>query len=342
MKKSTVSVAAALILSLAVLLPCAYGAAKTKLDPTPALPAAPAEETAAQEIVIETAAAPETELAVETALPTEPETVPETQAALGSDTAAETSEDISKSPLMEFLDDPFSHIQTEEPDDEVHALWEQIRASDDPFSNADPYMGVLLDHSSAMPYGNEVESNGLTFTFVELVDGKAIVSERIAGSLTEGYMTMQDTIEEKTFAVIEVRRTDNAPLTEADRGIFFYYHRLVSGYKPADIVMCLTAEPYLVHLEYADDYCRHFLVDVTHMRMFADRTLALALTEHMIRLEGDVFTADKEGNLAFREGKISSPHALFYFDLPDSYADPAAVKAYENTHAIGTNLTKYR
>ena len=244
--------------------------------------------------------------------------------------------------FLDLFRHPEEHIHTASPPEEVQALWEQIHASDDPFSQADPYMGVLLNHSSAVPCGNEVESDGLNFTFVELVDGKAIVSERIAGSIAEGEMTMQETIEEKTFAVVEVRRTDNAPLTEADRGIFFYYHRLVSGYKPADIVMCLTAEPYLVHLEYADDYCRHLLVDVTHMKMFADRTLALALTEHTIRLEGDVFTADKEGNFAFREGKIISPHALFYFDLPDSYADPAAVKAYESTHTIGTNLRSYK
>ena len=244
--------------------------------------------------------------------------------------------------FLDLFRHPEEHIHTASPPEEVQALWEQIHASDDPFSNADPYMGVLLDHSTAVPCGDQVESSGLTFTFVEIIDGKAIVSERIAGSIAEGEMTVQDTIEEKTFAEIEVRRTDNSPLTEADRGVLFYYHRLVSGYKPADIVMCLTAEPYLVHLEYADDYCRHFLVDVTHMRMFADRTLALALTEYTIRLEGDVFTADKEGNFAFREGKISSPHALFYFDLPDSYADPLAVKDYENTHALSKNLKSYK
>ena len=244
--------------------------------------------------------------------------------------------------ILDLLRSPADHIHTVSPPEEVAALWEQIHACDDPFSGADPYMGVLLDHENAVKYGDTVENNGLTFTFVETVEGKAIVSERIEGGLADGDMTMQDTIEEKTFAVIEVRRTDGMPLAEEDNALFFRYHRLVSGYDPWRISTCLETEAYLVDLSYRDEFCIHLLADISDMPIFADCTLALAITDYTVTLGSDVFRADKEGNFAFREEKISSPHALFYFDLPDSLADAAAAKEYVKSHSVGKNFKNYK
>ncbi len=244
--------------------------------------------------------------------------------------------------ILDLLRNPAEHIHTVSPPEEVAALWEQIRAGDDPFSNADPYMGVLLDHENAVKYGDTYENNGLTFTFVETVNGKAILSEVIEGSLADGDMTMQDTIKEKTFAVIEVRRTDGAPLTDEDNALFFRYHRLVSGYNPWRIATCLETEAYLVDVSYRDEYCVHLLADITDMLIFADHTLALAVTDYTVTLGGDVFRADKEGNFAFREEALASPHALFYFDLPDTLADPAAAKEYMKSHGVGKNFKNYK
>ncbi len=245
--------------------------------------------------------------------------------------------------VIDLMRDPESHIHTASPPEEVEALRAEIEASADPFSHADPKMGVLLDHETAAPCGEVCESNGLTFTLVEIVNGKAIVSERISGSIAEGDITIQDTVEEKIFAVIEVRRTDGLPLTEEEDAYFFRYYRLVSGYNPWQINLCLEAEPYLVNLSYRDAYCQYLLVDVSDMLIFADRTLALALTHFSVGgLDSDVFKADKEGNFAFREEKLTSPHALFYLDLPASYADPAAAKAYEKEHSISKNLKNYK
>ena len=244
--------------------------------------------------------------------------------------------------ILDLLRNPAEHIHTVSPPEEVAALWEQIRASSDPFSNADPYMGVLLDHESAVKYGDTVESNGFTFAFVETVNGKAILSEVIEGSLADGDMTMQDTIEDKTFAVIEVRRTDGAPLSEEDNALFFRFHRLVSGYNPWHICMCLETQAYLADLSYTDEYCVHLLADITGMRIFADHTLALAITDYTVTLGGDVFKADKYGNFAFREEALTSPHALFYFDLPDSLADPAAAAEYVNSHGVNKSFKNYK
>ena len=342
MKKRAIPIAAALLLCIALLIPQIYTAAKTGSFPLQkeTINKAPEQEAVSQ-LILTPEETTETETTAtlpvsEETQPTEP-LPPETEAP-----AEETSETETRSALMEFLDDPASHITYDEAPDKVQALWEQIRAGNDPFSTADPYMGVLLDHESAVKYGDTVENNGLTFTFVEIVNGKAIVSERIEGSLTEGYMTMQDTIEEKTFAVIEVRRTDGAPLTEEDNGWFFRYHRLVSGYNPWHICMCLETEAYLVNLSYRDEYCAYLLADISDMQIFAHRTLALAVTDYTVTLESDVFKADKEGNFAFRENKPASPHALFYFDLPDALADPAAAEEYVNSHGVSTDLSRYR
>ena len=337
MKKRAIPIAAALLLCITLLIPQIYTAAQTGSFPLrkETVNKAPEEEAVSEPVPTqEETTAAETTAALP--LPEETQT-PETEAP-----TEETAETKTKSALMEFLDDPFSHIAYEEAPDEVQALWEQIHACDDPFSGADPYMGVLLDHENAIKYGDTVENNGLTFTFVETVDGKAIVSERIEGSLTEGFMTMQDTIEEKTFAVIEVRRTDGTPLTEEDNALFFRYHRLVSGYDPWRISTCLETEAYLVDLSYRDEFCIHLLADISDMPIFADRTLALAITDYTVTLGSDVFKADKEGHFAFREEALASPHALFYFDLPDTLADPAAATEYVNSHSISTNLSKYR
>ena len=244
--------------------------------------------------------------------------------------------------FLDLFRHPEAHIHQIAPAEEVEALREEIAASSDPFSHADPYMGVLLDHDTAVLYGHTVENHGLIFRFEEIVNGKAILNEVVSGSIAEGDITMQDTVEEKTFAVVEIRRTDNAPLTDAELGQSFLWHRLISGYKPADTSFILMAEPYQLVLAYTDAYCMHYLVDITTMRIFADHTLALAVTDHAIRLDGKVFIADKDGNFAFREEKIDTPHALFRFDLPDACADPEAVKAFEELHPMGKNLKSYR
>ena len=353
MKKNILPYAAALLLCISLLLPQIATAAQSgvfeKEPETQTAFSEPETEPISSEEITEQKTEPETEIptvqegtsAVQTEAIPETAEQPQTEQDV-SVTVAPQEETETKSALREFLDDPASHIQTAAASPETEALWEEIRASADPFSNADPYMGVLLDHETAVQYGDTAENNGMLFTFVEVVNGKAIVPERIEGSLTEGFMTMQDTIEEKTFAIVEVRRADGAPLTQTDHQTIYFYSRLVSGYKPSDISECLVAEAYLVNLEYEDDFCLHYLIDLSDMLIFADRTLALALTEYMTRLDGDVFIADQNGNYAFREEKISTPHALFYFDLPDSLADPAAVKDYEQTHTIGTNFSKYR
>ncbi len=345
MKKRAIPIAAALLLSITLLIPQIYTAAKTGSFPLrkETVNKAPEQEAVSELILTPEENTAEIKTAETTTLPLPEETLsaettpPETEAP-----AEKTSDTETKSALREFLDNPASHIRTAEADPEVQALWEQIRAGDDPFSTADPYMGVLLDHENAAKYGDTYENNGLTFTFVEIVNGKAIVSERVEGGLTEGFMTMRDTIEEKTFAVVEVRRTDGAPLTDVDSALFFRYHRLVSGYNPWRIATCLETEAYLVNLSYRDEYCEYLLADISDMLIFADRTLALAVTDYTVTPESDVFRADKDGNFAFRENKPASPHALFYFDLPDSLADPAAAAEYVNSHSISTNLSKYR
>ena len=244
--------------------------------------------------------------------------------------------------FLDLFRHPEAHIHQIAPAEEVESLRKEIAASSDPFSHADPYSGVLPDHETAVRYGSTVEDHGLAFTFVEIVNGKAIMNEVVSGSIAGGDITMQDRVEEKTFAVIEVRRADRAPLTDAEQELCFLWHRLVSGYKPADTSVILMAEPYQLVLEYRDENCIHYLVDLSSMLIFADHTLALAVTDQGTRLDGKVFIADQDGNYEFREEKIDTPHALFYFDLPDAYADPEAVKAFEKQHPMGKNFKNYR
>ena len=247
-----------------------------------------------------------------------------------------------KSTLMDLKRDPASHIERLPDPAEVEALRAQIDAAGDPFSPAGSENPVLLDRTSEITYGSTVINHGYVFIFRSLIDGKAILNKTVAGSIFDGDAVTQDTVEYKKYAVVDVMREDGKDLTEEDLQLWFYMHRLVAGYEPWSAAFCLACEPYTCDLSYADAKTVHYLIDITDMTIFADRTLALALaTCEWTDLDHDVMYANKKGNFAFHENALQTPHALFYFDLPDSSADADAVKRFEKTHGLTKRFSKY-
>ena len=247
-----------------------------------------------------------------------------------------------KNNIFDFLRDPASHITNLPTSEEVQALRDEIRASADPFSAAEPDMPVLLDRSTAVPYKETVTSRGYIFAFRSVIEGKAIVYKIVSGSIADGNIVQEETIEKKTFAMVDLMREDGADLTEEDLSLWFYQHRLVSGYEPWSASFCLACEPYLYNISYADAKCVHYLIDITDMLIFADHNLALAFTTcQWTDLDQDVIYADKKGNYAFHENMLTDPHALFYFDIPDAYADARTARKYVKEHGISTNFKDY-
>lgn len=242
--------------------------------------------------------------------------------------------------ILDLLRDPASHTEQLSPPEEVEALRAQIEAAADPFAHLDPNMPVLLDYSSAVPSGDTFNNNGYSFVLREILNGKAIVNQIVRGSMTDGEITRQETIMEKTFLIVDVFRQDYGKLTEEEKTMWFHAHRLVAGYNPKMIDLSLWTE-HLYELNYADEECIHFLVDISSMLIFADHTLAVAITDPLTHLESDIFYANKDGEFAFREEALNQPHALFYIDLPESYADQKAVREFIKQHGISDNMSGF-
>lgn len=348
MKKNIRSLTAVLLLPATLLLSKAVGIAKT--DPpeaaktiTESIVATVAEPYPAPQAVptetepITAAPAPETE-PVEL---TEEITAAEISEENAPQQKTEAEEQTTLGPVLELLRDVASHTEELDEPPEVLALRDEIESSDDPFSHADPNLPVLLDHGSALRPGTQFISHGYIFTLSEIADGKAIVSEVVGGSLAKGFLVRENAVYEKKFAVIELRRQDGATLSDTEKTMWFFPHRLIGGFEPWITSMCLMAEPHLYHLTYTEETAVYYLIDLSDMLIFADHPLALALTESGIDLGKRNFYADRNGIFAFHESAFSSPHALFYLDIPAVCADPSAAETYAAAHCFSSNFNGY-
>lgn len=177
----------------------------------------------------------------------------------------------------------------------------------------EPALAKAFESEDAIPIDKTVETGDFTLNLAGLVTGK-------------GLKPLEQNVDEtRTYAVLNIQRTDGTPMTLDDVPFSTYtFTPLVSGYAPWTINMgTLDAGVNLIEA----DGSLYYLLDTKNLEMFADHTIYLAF----FKSEGfvpssDIFTMGEDGAISFADN-YAGPRALFELPLDESKADPDAVAA---------------
>lgn len=200
-------------------------------------------------------------------------------------------------------------------------------ASDDILAQDDNYL-ILPDRDNEVPVNVTQTGKDYTFTLESIMPVEELRNRLVSGSLAHGDMKFEWQVSNEYYALVRVSRVDGTAMSD-EEDPFFHFHRYIEGYNPFMVNMCLAGDgAFTVH----DGDTKLYVVNVTKLVAFADRTLVLAPTDIDGTYDAQTYLyAAKDEPIVLKDTAPDNV-VLLKFDLPDSMVDKQVQKELLKDH----------
>lgn len=202
------------------------------------------------------------------------------------------------------------------------------RAQSDDILAKDENYFILPDRENEV-FINVTQTGGdYIFILESVVPAEQLRNRLVSGSLASGDMVFEWQVSVEYYALVRVSRVDGTAMSD-EEDPFFHFHRYIEGYNPFMVNMCLEGDgAFTVH----DGDTKLYVVNVTKLVAFADRTLVLAPTDIDGTYDAQTYLyAAKDEPIVLKDTAPDNV-VLLKFDLPDSMVDKQVQKELLKDH----------
>ena len=210
--------------------------------------------------------------------------------------------------------------------EEAEEFRSRMSMTDDIFSSnaKETHFEVIMDYDNSVPVNLTQQNGSLTYNFKTITPGEFLTLSLIKGSLADSDAEFGYKILKRYYAIIEISRTDKAPLKEEDI-MSYQYIRFASGYNPFTMNLCLQSNG---AVQIFTDHTMHCAIDITDLLIFADNDLFITLAD--MEAVFDIYEhiyANKKGDIILKDNAPDNT-VMFRFTHGKDFADKSAVRQY--------------